>query len=82
MIRVSFLIIFKFLLLTNLLQSQECVADAGNNIQICDGDGSSSNYTYLNGGGSSVIDGGVNFAVSLPMIEQSLEAMRADGVQF
>ena len=28
------------------------------------------------------IDGGVNFAVSLPMIEQSLEAMRADGVQF
>ncbi len=28
------------------------------------------------------IDGGVNFAVSLPMIEQSLEAMRADGVRF
>ena len=61
MIRVSLLIIFKFLLLTNLLQSQECVADAGNDIQICDGDGSSSNYTYLNGGGSSVIEGDVNF---------------------
>ena len=28
------------------------------------------------------IDAGVNFAVSLPMIEQSLEAMRADGVRF
>ena len=28
------------------------------------------------------IDAGVNFAVSLPMIEQSLEAMRANGVQF
>ena len=28
------------------------------------------------------IDAGVNFAVSLPMIEQSLDAMRVDGVQF
>lgn len=28
------------------------------------------------------IDAGVNFAISLPMIEQSLEAMRADGVRF
>ena len=28
------------------------------------------------------IDAGVNFAVSVPMIEQSLEAMRADGVRF
>ena len=28
------------------------------------------------------IDGGVNFAVSLPMIKQSLEAMRANGVRF
>ena len=57
MIRIFVLIILKFLLFTNLLQSQACVADAGNNIQICDGDGSSSNYTYLNGGGSSVIEG-------------------------
>ena len=28
------------------------------------------------------IDAGVNFAVSLPMLEQSLDAMRIDGVQF
>ena len=28
------------------------------------------------------IDAGVNFAVSLPIIEQSLDAMRVDGVQF
>ena len=27
----------------------QCSADAGNDLSICDGDGSSSNYTYLDG---------------------------------
>ena len=29
--------------------SQECLANAGLDISICDGDGTSSNYTYLDG---------------------------------
>ena len=41
--------------------SQGCTADAGSDISICDGDGSSSNYTYLDGGNSIVPDGEVNF---------------------
>ena len=41
--------------------SQTCLADAGLDIEICDGDGSSSNYTYLNGGGSTVSEGDINF---------------------
>jgi len=39
------------------LFSQTCVADAGENISICDGDGTSSNYTYLDASGSSISDG-------------------------
>ena len=39
----------------------QCVADAGEDLLICDGDGSSSNYTYLNGTGSSVLTGDVNY---------------------
>ena len=39
----------------------QCVADAGSDLSICDGDGSSSNYTYLDGSGSSVPEGDVNF---------------------
>ena len=39
----------------------QCSANAGNDISICDGDGSSSNYTYLDGTGSSVEEGDVNY---------------------
>ena len=39
----------------------QCSADAGNDLSICDGDGSSSNYTYLDGSGSSVSEGDVNY---------------------
>ena len=39
----------------------QCVADAGEDLLICDGDGSSSNYTYLNGTGSTVLTGDVNY---------------------
>ena len=39
----------------------QCSADAGNDLSICDGDGSSSNYTYLDGSGSTVSDGDVNY---------------------
>ena len=39
----------------------QCDAQAGPDISICDGDGSSSNYTYLDGSGSIVPDGEVNF---------------------
>ena len=39
----------------------QCSANAGVDLSICDGDGSSSNYTYLDGSGSMVPDGGVNF---------------------
>ena len=39
----------------------QCSADAGNNLSICDGDGSSSNYTYLDGSGSVVSEGEVNY---------------------
>ena len=39
----------------------QCSADAGTDLSICDGDGSSSNYTYLNGTGSSVSEGEVNY---------------------
>ena len=39
----------------------QCVSNAGPDMAICDGDGSSSNYTYLDGSGSFVPDGEVNF---------------------
>jgi len=39
----------------------QCSANAGNDLSICDGDGSSSNYTYLDGSGSMVSDGDVNY---------------------
>jgi len=39
----------------------QCVADAGPDLSICDGDGSSSNYTYLDGTGSLVPEGDVNY---------------------
>ena len=39
----------------------QCSADAGNDLSICDGDGSSSNYTYLDGSGSMVSEGDVNY---------------------
>ena len=39
----------------------QCSADAGTDLSICDGDGSSSNYTYLDGTGSSVSEGEVNY---------------------
>ena len=39
----------------------QCAADAGDDLSICDGDGSSSNYTYLDGSGSVVPEGDVNY---------------------
>ena len=39
----------------------QCVAAAGQDISICDGDGSSSNYTYLDGTGSTVDQGEVSY---------------------
>ena len=39
----------------------QCSADAGDDLSICDGDGSSSNYTYLDGSGSVVPEGDVNY---------------------
>ena len=39
----------------------QCSANAGQDIAICDGDGSSSNYTYLDGTGSVVDSGEVNY---------------------
>ena len=50
-----------FLILFQNVYSQSCTADAGSNISICDGDGSSSNYTYLDGSNSRVPEGEVNF---------------------
>ena len=41
--------------------SGQCLASAGQDIAICDGDGSSSNYTYLDGSGSVVDSGEVNY---------------------
>ena len=50
-----------FLTFFQNVYSQSCAADAGSNISICDGDGSSSNYTYLDGSNSTVPEGEVNF---------------------
>ena len=59
-IKHSLLIIFNVVLSLDLLLGQ-CSADAGIDLSICDGDGSSSNYTYLDGTGSVVPDGNVNY---------------------
>ena len=56
-------IYFVFIML-NLFQpiySQVCNANAGSDISICDGDGSNSNYTYLDGGLSTVDNGDIEF---------------------
>ena len=50
-----------FLTFFQNVYSQNCIADAGPDISICDGDGSSSNYTYLDGSNSTVLEGEVNF---------------------
>ena len=50
-----------FLTFFQNVYSQSCTADAGPDISICDGDGSSSNYTYLDGSKSTVFEGEVNF---------------------
>ena len=39
----------------------QCIADAGEDISICDGDGTSSNYTYLDGFGSDIDGGELNY---------------------
>jgi len=39
----------------------QCNADAGQDLSICDGDGSSSNYTYLDGTGSIVDEGEMEY---------------------
>ena len=41
--------------------SQECNSNAGSDIIICDGDGSNSNYTHLNGSLSSISSGDINY---------------------
>ena len=41
--------------------SQECLANAGLDISICDGDGTSSNYTYLDGENSTLSEGDINY---------------------
>ena len=56
----SLLIIFSVIFSWELLLGQ-CSADAGIDLSICDGDGSSSNYTYLDGTGSVVPDGNANY---------------------
>ena len=49
-----------FILNLDLVLGQ-CNANAGMDMSICDGDGSSSNYTYLDGTGSIVDEGEVNY---------------------
>ena len=39
----------------------QCSSNAGSDLSICDGDGTSSNYTYLDGTGSTVAEGDVNY---------------------
>ena len=41
--------------------SQECLANAGLDISICDGDGTSSNYTGLDGENSTLSEGDINY---------------------
>ena len=59
-------IIFRFIfflcfIIGNFSFSQSCTSNAGEDISICDGDGTSSNYTYLDGSGSTVENGEVNY---------------------
>jgi len=51
---------FIFMISLHTLYAQ-CVSDAGVDLDICDGDGSSSNYTYLDGTGSSVSEGETSY---------------------
>ena len=52
---------FLLLILNQTIYSQTCNANAGLDISICDGDGSNNNYTYLDGGLSTVNDGDIEF---------------------
>ena len=56
--RLSF---FLFVFSGQVTLSQECLSNAGPDITICDGDGSSSNYTYLDASLSSVNSGDINY---------------------
>ena len=53
-------LLFIYLVCVNNAVGQ-CLANAGLDIAICDGDGSSSNYTHLYGTGSAVDSGEVNY---------------------
>ena len=56
----SSVVLFIYLMVVNNAVGQ-CLANAGLDIAICDGDGSSSNYTHLDGTGSAVDSGEVNY---------------------
>ena len=58
--RITFSVLLVSSSLLPALKGQ-CVADAGNDITICDGDGTSPNYTYLDGTGSKVPFGATNY---------------------
>lgn len=55
---ICFCLIF---ILNQIIYSQVCNANAGLDISICDGDGSNSNYTYLDGSLSTVDVGNINY---------------------
>ena len=52
----------------------QCDADAGNDMQICDGEGGTSNYVYLDGSRSEVAEGEIGF-------EWSVLTIVGDGTQ-
>jgi len=56
-----FLIQFFCFLFCSQSISGQCNADAGNDMQICDGEGGSSNYVYLDGSRSEVAEGELGF---------------------
>ena len=60
--RVRFLFIFFLAIFfgSKHLKAQ-CLANAGSDLSICDGDGSNSNWTYLDGSASMVPQGDVNY---------------------
>ena len=58
--RILIIPVIGFILNIDLVLGQ-CNANAGMDMSICDGDGSSSNYTYLDGTGSVVDEGEVNY---------------------
>ena len=61
MLKKSQLIFLCISMMSISAASGQCSASAGHDIAICDGDGSSSNYTYLDGTGSAVDSGEVNY---------------------